>query len=251
MSQKTESCDASIGRVETAGKALTATGPGRLRSMLGLPWVRNLLLAFAAIGLLMLFVDPAAGRWGNAVRQSDAVWAYRKVVGPLGHGTPWGIAFIAALIAAVIWRTTRYLRVALVVLLTFIWSGGLCHLIKITVHRPRPEIMWAPWAGGWGLSVRFVENQLHSFPSGDVTVAAALATIGFLLIGRGWARYLLFAMPVLAAIGRIAAARHYPSDCVAGLVLGSAIAAVMWRVVMREPSQAAPAPPPTNRSSVR
>ncbi len=240
MSQKTGSCSAAIDRAEAAEQAPAATAEGRAWRVLGIPWVRNLLIAFVAIGLLMIFVDPAAGRWGNAVRHSDAVWVYRKIVGPLGHGTPWGIAFIAALVAAAVWRTTRYLWVALVILLTFIWSGGLCHLIKIAVHRPRPEIMWAPWFGGWGLSVRFVENQLHSFPSGDVTVAAGLAMVGFLLIGRGWARYLLFAMPVLSGMGRIVAARHYPSDCLAGMVLGIAIAAIMWRVVMREPPEARP-----------
>ena len=74
-----------------------------------------------------------------------------------------------------------------------------------------------------------------------MTVAAALAMIGFLLIGRGWPRYLLFLIPVLSGMGRIAAARHYPSDCLAGIVLGVAVAAIIWRVVMREPSDPEPA----------
>jgi membrane-associated phospholipid phosphatase len=238
MSQKTGSGSVAMDRAEAHGRPPSAIRQSTLWRVVGTPWVRNLLIALAAIPLLMVFVDPAVGRWANAVRQTDAVWLLRKIVGPLGHGTPWGIAFLAALVAAATFRTTRYLKLALVIVLTFIWSGGLCHLIKITVHRPRPEIMWAPWLGDWGLSVRFVENQLHSFPSGDVTVAAGLVMVAFLLVGRGWARHLLFAVPVLSAIGRIAAARHYPSDCLAGMVLGIAVAAVMWRVVMGTPSGA-------------
>ena len=101
--------------------------------------------------------------------------------------------------------------------------------------------MWAAWSGGWGPYTRCVENQLHSFPSGDVTVAAALTTVGFLLIGGGWVRYLLFALPILSAIGRVAGARHYPSDCLAGMLLGIATAVVLWRVVMpREPAPSEP-----------
>ncbi len=238
MSHKTGSCSVGMDRAEARERAPSAARQSTLWRAVGTPWVRNLLIALVAIPLLMLFVDPAVGRWANSVRQTDAVWALRKVVGPLGHGAPWGYGFVAALAAAAIFRTTRYLKLALVIALTFIWSGGLCHLIKIAVHRPRPEIMWAPWFAEWGLSVRLVENQLHSFPSGDVTVAAGLVTVAFLLVGRGWARYLLFAVPVLSAIGRIAGARHYPSDCLAGMVLGIAVATVMWRVVMGAPAQA-------------
>ena len=134
MSQETPNIDPTVDQASPAHKAGVT---GTLRRLVSVPWVRNLLIAAAVIVLLMVLVDPLAGRWGNAVRHTDAVWGYRKVVGPLGHGTPWGIAFLAALLAAAVFRSARYLWVALAILLTFVWSGGLCHLVKIVVHRPR------------------------------------------------------------------------------------------------------------------
>jgi membrane-associated phospholipid phosphatase len=88
-----------------------------------------------------------------------------------------------------------------------------------------------------------IENEIHSFPSGDVTVAAGLAAGLFLLAGRGRVRYLVFGLAALSAAGRMLGAKHYPSDCLFGALVGIAVAALLWKALMpprEETSQAAP-----------
>ncbi len=186
--------------------------------------------------LLMLFGDPAIGRWENTVAGSAWVETFRSFVRPLGRDMIQGLFILGLLIVALVSRSWAYARLALVVGVAYTISGTTCHLIKMAVHRPRPEVMPAPWLGGWGLAACMLENELHSFPSGDVTIAAALATVVFLAIGYGRARYALFLIPLLSAVGRIVVAAHYPSDCVAAALLGITTAVLVWRWLMPAPA---------------
>lgn len=67
-----------------------------------------------------------------------------------------------------------------------------------------------------------------SFPSDHAVGGFGLA-IPFVLARRrlGWG---LLALATLLATSRVVAGTHYPSDAVAGAVLGSATAAVVWSV---------------------
>jgi undecaprenyl-diphosphatase len=193
-----------------------------------------------AIVLLMLFVDPVVGRWASKVSGSGWVETFRTLVRPLGRDALQGLFILALLIAALVSRSWAYARLALIVGLAYAISGATCHLIKMAVHRPRPEVMSVPWSGGWGLEACLLENELHSFPSGDVTIAAALATVLFLAIGRGRWRYTLLLIPLLSAVGRVVVAAHYPSDCLVGALLGAAVALLVWRWLMPRPAPMAP-----------
>jgi undecaprenyl-diphosphatase len=64
------------------------------------------------------------------------------------------------------------------------------------------------------------------FPSDHATAAFAIA-VAILLRKRGWGIAALVAATVLA-IGRVALGVHYPSDVLAGAVLGSAAALTLW-----------------------
>jgi len=188
--------------------------------------------ALLAIVLLMLFLDPAVGRWESTVAGTAWVQTFWSFVKPFGREMIQGLFILGLLIAAAVSRSWGYARLALVVGVAYAISGTTCHLIKMAVHRPRPEVMRLPWVGGWGVAACMIENELHSFPSGDVTIAASLATVMFLAIGRGRARYVLFLIPFLSAVGRIVVAAHYPSDCLAGALLGMATAVLVWRWLM-------------------
>jgi len=191
------------------------------------------------IVLAMLFVDPVVGRWANTVAGVGWVETLRSFVRPLGRDALQGLFVLALLIAALVSRSWSYARLALVVGVAYAISGLTCHVIKMVVHRPRPEVMPVPWLGGWGLAACMLENELHSFPSGDVTIAAELATVVFLAIGRGYLRYLLVLIPFLSAVGRIIVAAHYPSDCLASALLGTSVSILVWRWLMPRPTPAA------------
>jgi undecaprenyl-diphosphatase len=65
-----------------------------------------------------------------------------------------------------------------------------------------------------------------SFPSDHATAAFAIA-VAILLRSRSWGLLALVAATVLS-VGRVAVGVHYPSDVLAGAILGSAIGLMLW-----------------------
>jgi membrane-associated phospholipid phosphatase len=180
------------------------------------------------IGALMLLVDPVVGRWANTVADTEAVDQFRLFVQPLGREPLQGLLILSLLLTALVLRQRAYARLALIVGVVYVLSGTASQFLKIATHRPRPEVMVVPWSDGFGVEASFLENKIHSFPSGDVTIAAGLASVLFLALGAARGRYLVFAIPVLSALGRILGAKHYPSDCVAAGLLGYLVAVWVW-----------------------
>jgi membrane-associated phospholipid phosphatase len=181
----------------------------------------------------MLTVDPVVGRYAVSVDDTAAVERLLKVSNSLGR-LPLiaGVGVVLLLVGAAL-RSALWARRGLAVLLAFALCGGAVYIGKPLVRRPRP---WAAAEGlAWRQTVRewqwSGDGRAHSFPSGDVTCAAGLAAVGFLAVGRGRARYLFLLIPLLSATGRILDARHYPSDCLAGLLIGFGVAALVWRVL--------------------
>jgi membrane-associated phospholipid phosphatase len=89
---------------------------------------------------------------------------------------------------------------------------GLNYAVKVTVRRPRPELP--------GLPPLTPTVSRLSFPSAHATTsfAAARAYSSVAPAGR------LYAAAVLFALSRPYLGVHYPSDVVAGAVLGAAVA---------------------------
>ncbi len=91
---------------------------------------------------------------------------------------------------------------------------GVTELIRFFYHRPRP----------------FIELPIHplftdsawSFPSGHATFFFALATALY-LYNKKWGT-VFFIAALLISIGRVAAGVHYPSDILAGALIGSFVA---------------------------
>lgn len=130
-------------------------------------------------------------------------------------------------------RASEALFLALVVLLAV--SGGwrrraalgagiaaavalaVAHVLSRLVDRPRPFVADP---GGVHLFARHAADA--SFPSDHATAAFAIATAIFLHNRRLGAVVLVFA--ALLAVGRVTVGVHYPSDAVAGAVLGAGAA---------------------------
>jgi len=108
-------------------------------------------------------------------------------------------------------------------LLLMIWgalSGAVYQLIEIAAHRPRPEanlVRVIRHTAGW------------SFPSGHALFFSWFIAYLLVIFGRrlprplyaaGWA--LQGVVLALVGIGRIDTAEHWPSDVLAGLLLGAA-----------------------------
>ncbi|HVZ13548.1 MAG TPA: phosphatase PAP2 family protein [Bauldia sp.] len=112
---------------------------------------------------------------------------------------------------------------AFVFFLTIAATGIVADIIKPIVGRFRPDFVdgrvFAPLAfGGYGN---------YSFPSGHATTMATVAIIAAFVPGR-WTPPILVAA-ALVAISRIVIAAHFPSDVVAGTLLGLSVGWLMLR----------------------
>ena len=110
-----------------------------------------------------------------------------------------------------------------------IWlTFGIGSAIKLAVGRARPLTEYA--AGMW--------PQTHSFPSGHATGATVayglLAYLAWQLLPQPWnhiAAALLVLLIILIGISRVYLGAHFPSDVIAGWLLGAVALCIIIFVV--------------------
>jgi membrane-associated phospholipid phosphatase len=98
-----------------------------------------------------------------------------------------------------------------------LWST----ILKAATARPRPspttEGDFGAYAGGPGISP-------ESFPSGHATGAFAVATVfAGVYSDHKWVSWLAYGSAGLIGLSRITLSRHYPTDVIAGALLGNSM----------------------------
>ncbi len=95
-------------------------------------------------------------------------------------------------------------------LLSGFLGRGLIEVIRFFYHRPRPFIQYN--------FIPLVSESSYSFPSGHAIFFFAFSFSVFFLHKRlGW---LFISFSVLMGIARIASGVHFPSDIIAGAIIG-------------------------------
>lgn len=159
--------------------------------------------------------DDAVMQWAAAHR---VPWIERVFIEITALGTGTVVISIVGVSAMFLWLTRHRYSSALLLAST---CGGLIvnNVLKLIFMRERPQFFeWVAHASS------------SSFPSGHAMSAAIVyGTVGYLaarLQRRRWARWLTlgvaFVLIVLICASRVYLGVHYPSDVVAGLVLGLA-----------------------------
>lgn len=186
-----------------------------------LRWAALLLLLVIGIGLAVVAggvgsdaeraAIKAAGL--RAGRTSDAIIETAQFVTWLGDAGQRTLFMVLAA-AWLVWK--KRIRTAVVMLVIPPLAGATSSILKEAFSRARPEVI--PHLDTFGN---------FSYPSGHATGAAVVALLAALLLPtRGRALWMLVAVAVAAAIGgsRILLGVHWPSDVVAGWMLGTAFA---------------------------
>lgn len=109
---------------------------------------------------------------------------------------------------------------------------GINHFVSKAVARVRP---CHALAAHHHLTVILSCAHDYSFPSDHATIAGGFA-MGLVFFSRRLA-VLAWLLALFLAFARVYAGVHYPADVIAGLLLGSAIAVIVW-IVLRRPALA-------------
>ena len=155
---------------------------------------------------LFLDLDDRLSSISQITERSDPARAVAILLAHSGDSWFWlsGL-FILWLLGTEYWKL-RAIELALGVLVTAL----IVMSVKFTVRRRRPE-------GDWGRIYRSTDP--HSFPSGHAARAFMLAVLA-LGLGPLWFGLLLSVWAPLVGAARVSMGVHYPTDILAGMVLG-------------------------------
>ena len=117
---------------------------------------------------------------------------------------------------------TRFFLLSEGVLAAFI-SRGAVEAIRFFVHRPRPFIADPS-------IIPLISEASYSFPSGHAAFFFALSTVVYIYDKR-WGLW-FFVGSLIIGIARVMAGVHYPTDILAGAILGIAVGyGMQWLLV--------------------
>jgi len=183
----------------------------------------------ALLFLVALALDIPVSNWVHQIGLSE--WMKDRTHAENQMLRFFGIFWYSTLPIALIFLFVRKYKDAAIILLSGIYSIA-NQPIKWIVGRYRPfkdggAFHFHPFLGG--LKGLFHAEGPLSFPSGDTTLAFAMA------VCLTWAaprlKMVWFALGIWIALERIAEGAHYPSDTVAGAALGICMAILARKTV--------------------
>lgn len=161
--------------------------------------------------------DPIGPKWVEG--------AFREITS-LG-----GMAVLTLMTIAVIgFLLIDHKRAASLLVLVSVFGGAmLSSLLKLGIHRPRPDLV-----------AHLVEVHSASFPSGHAMLSAVTyLTLGALLSRvEGPRRIKIYVLTVavmltvLVGVSRVYLGVHWPTDVLAGWCAGAAWAMLCWRIAL-------------------
>ena len=107
-------------------------------------------------------------------------------------------------------------------------SGLIVRILKMSLGRARPDATPLPdYASEW---IGFTwDSHHHSFPSGHTADIVTSALFAALLFRNPWAAAACIAWAVALGLSRLAVAKHYPSDALAGAVIALTVSVLVVR----------------------
>jgi membrane-associated phospholipid phosphatase len=194
-------------------------------------------IGLVAVGVLALAVAPAHGRDAAILRGFTGLYgasidAEIRVIAQAVDPLPYALL---ALLCVGVALARRRMQTAVAAAIALVGSGLTAQSLKHLLGQPR----YAPWLPG--------DSMANGWPSGHATAAMTLALCAVVVAPPAWrAAVALFACgcTISIAFATLALTWHYPSDVLAGLLVGglwvSAALAVLGRLGGAAPVAAPP-----------
>lgn len=168
--------------------------------------------------LRMDILDVRLCEQGNRLLDNSAVHTFFKIVSRLGDGPIWyGLMLLFPLVAGGLGFAVTFLMAA-----SALAGVTIYRRIKHKLQRPRPFALHPHIRAG----ARILDE--YSFPSGHT-----LHAVAFMVLLGGlfpWMLLLLIPFALLTGVARVVLGLHYPSDVVAGALLGALIGSFTYSI---------------------
>ncbi len=168
-------------------------------------------------------VDEIIILWVQNNMRFEGLNEIMKLISIVGND---GICWIILCVLLIILPKTRKTGIVAGASLAF---GALCTnvILKQVVARARPHVTISE------LLPLLPAPDAHSFPSGHTCAAFACSVAICLCVKNKFARFGVMAFSVLTAISRVYVGAHYLSDVLAGAIVGSICAYVVYYIQKR------------------
>jgi hypothetical protein len=133
----------------------------------------------------------------------------------------WGLALCPAMGAALLLKR-QWRRVGAAMLLAQAAALTGCLMFQYAMLRPRPT----------GVRLVLAAPNFPSYPSGHAAIAFAAAVVLALAGRRWWLALLAVGAAALISLSRVYLGLHYPSDIAGGAVLGAAVGAAGYGLLV-------------------
>jgi membrane-associated phospholipid phosphatase len=148
------------------------------------------------------------------VEHRSAIWQVPALVmNYLGGG--WFAVVVVPLVVVGALCLARRFRAAVFFAVSVAVSAGVVQLLKHAFGRARPLD-------------KLVQIDTGSFPSGHVANAATMAAVLCIIFWRTWVWIAGIAYTILMMLSRTYLGVHWLTDTIGGLLLGAAIAVIVW-----------------------
>lgn len=153
-------------------------------------------------------IDIEILRWIQFSLRNPALTSVFTFITSLGNS---GFIWIASSLVLIVQKKWR--KVGIISLLALLISLLITFAIKLTVMRPRPFMAFED------LVNLIMPSEMNSFPSGHTSSSIACAAVIYKYLPKKWG-ITAYILAFLIAFSRLYVGVHYPSDVIAGALVG-------------------------------